>query len=337
MSSWVAKKSLDFSRFEKLFQPSLISGHVTNYGPGVQELEKYLRSFLDIPDNKSVIVVTNAALGMWALVEGINLHHGQSFRYATSAFTFPCSAQGPLQNSKIVDLLPNSTEIDLSQVGDVDGLIVTNLFGHLVDIDRYTEWAAKNGKILLFDNATAPKSMYHGRSALTYGHGCIVSLHHTKPLGFGEGGVIIVDRQYESEIRKIINFGFTYSGSKVSWDPRGMNAKMSDISAIAHLEYLTRQGQATVDHGRHLLEYWRKLIPAHLLLPDFSDHSPLVSCLAIKNIKPVFWDDHGIVARKYYTPLLPLPEATRLFNDIWCFPCHLDMTTDDLDRIVNLL
>lgn len=34
------------------------------------------------------------------------------------------------------------------------------------------------------------------------------SLHHTKPLGIGENGVLICDKIYEQSIRNVINFGY---------------------------------------------------------------------------------------------------------------------------------
>ena len=64
-----------------------------------------------------------------------------------------------------------------------------------------------NNKFLIFDNAATPFTYYKGKSCCNYGHGSTISFHHTKPLGFGEGGAIIVDKKYEK------NKEYLYSNS----------------------------------------------------------------------------------------------------------------------------
>ena len=99
--------------------------------------------------------------------------------------------------SYIVDI-DEGGGLDLSKVpADSDGIIVTNIFGNVVDIDKYVEWAEKNKKFLVFDNAATAYTFYKGKNSCNYGSGSILSFHHTKPFGFGEGGCIVIDKKYE--------------------------------------------------------------------------------------------------------------------------------------------
>ena len=81
-----------------------------------------------------------------------------------------------------------------------------------------------------------PYTFFKGKNSCNFGIGATISFHHTKPLGFGEGGAIIVDKKYEKNIRCLINFGIDLT--EKYWVKEGNNYKMSDISAVYILQYL---------------------------------------------------------------------------------------------------
>ena len=342
---WVNFKPADWGHVESLLKKSFAINQLTNYGPVTRELELYFTKALELSSDKVVIAVVNAALGLEVLVGGINWAKGKKLRYATQAYTFPCSAQGSLQDSLILDI-DDEYGLDLNQVPlEIDGLVVTNLFGHVGNVGKYVDWAEKNDKILIFDNATVPFTKYNGRNALDFGVGSIVSLHHTKPLGFGEGGLVIVDKEYESYVRKCINFGFDANNGVVSWHPYGTNSKMSEISASFILSYLQLNQAQIVDHQTrlyHLFSEKLKAVRGVRLFPNFGS-TPFVSCFALICDRPITINDlndyelNNITAKKYYTPLANLPNSVWLFQHILCLPCHLDVDEDTLDRYVTLL
>ena len=343
---WVNFKQCDWDQIQSLTSRSFTLNQLTNYGPVVRELELYFTKELGLDPGKAIIVVTNAALGLDALVSGINWVKGEKLKYVTQAFTFPCSGQGELQGSLIVDL-DEEYGPDLEKIpDDVDGLIVTNLFGNTGQISKYTQWADKTGKILLFDDATVPFSEYDGKNALNYGVGSIVSLHHTKPLGFGEGGLVIVDKIYESTVRKCINFGFEVNNGVISWHPYGFNGKMSDLSAAFILSYLFSNKNKVYKHHLKMYQLFSeklKAVKGVKLFPHYGSSIPFVSCFALICDRPITLNDlneyelNNITAKKYYTPLVALPKSTWLFDHILCLPCHMDITEDTLDRYINLL
>lgn len=342
---WVNHKEIDFDNIKSILNVSIRTNQMTNYGPVVRSLEKFFMEKLGIDKEKCVIVVANGAVGLHALVSGIEMTHDKRMLYSTQAFTFPCSAQGSLINSSIVDI-DNEMGLDLEQVDvdSIDGIIVTNLFGHTTQISKYTEWAKKYNKILLFDNATVSKTLYKGSNALNYGIGSIVSLHHTKPIGYGEGGLIIVDKKYEENIRRCINFGFNLEKGVLKWDKNGSNYKMSEISAAFILEYLKNFDKIVSKHIE-LYKYFLGEIQNIKVgkFPNFSDDVPFVSCIPIIFNKPITAEDLyqlellGVTARKYYAPLESRPKSVDTYNRILCLPCHVDLDKDTITKYVSII
>lgn len=366
---WVPHKEIDFSHIQELLAPSIRSNQLTNYGPAVFKLEEFFRNKLEVSPDRCIIAVSNGAAGLHALVAGINLYRGRRLKYATQAFTFPCSAQGILENSLIVDIGddmgPNLDEL----TPDIDGIIVTNLFGHVVDIQKYVNWthhnqtqdnqtqdnqtvtsvgyAPRSGqRVLIFDNATVFSVAYNGINAVNYGDGCIISLHHTKPIGYGEGGLIIADKKYESYIRKCINFGFEIIQGRLSWQSMGSNYKMSDISAVFILDYIMRNYDSIVDTHKKLYKaFLDKIVDIQGItqFPNYSSNIPCVNCIPILFDKEITTDHlyqlelHGITARKYYTPLLPKENSMRIYKRILCLPCHREIDLITIDRYVRLI
>lgn len=345
-TSWINLKNWDLKQVSSELQQSFNIGQLTNYGPVVKKLENYFSKELELSADKGVIVVVNAAVGLSVLVSAINMFNDKNLKYTTQSFTFPCAAQGPLQESQIVDIDDNLC-LDLNQVNsDADGIIVTNLFGTVCDIDKYVEWCQRNNKILLFDNATVPFTKYKNINAVNYGTGCIVSLHHTKPIGFGEGGLIIVDKKYEECVRKCINFGFEVINGKVHWNKHGSNGKMSEISAAVILSFLQTNKQKIYEHQIKMYNLFEKKIadvPGVRLFPNYGSGTPFVSCFPILFDKEIT-NDHlhqldlnGITGRKYYTPLDDSPKSKSTFKCILCLPCHLDVNEEIVTTYIQII
>jgi dTDP-4-amino-4,6-dideoxygalactose transaminase len=285
---------------------------------------------------KALIAVANGTLALSALVSGLRLYHGKPLQFATQAFTFPASVQGPLQGTKIIDVdAGGGLDLQLLDPESIDGLIVTNCFGHVVEVAKYQKWCETHQKFLLFDNAATVLTRINGVNIVNYGVGCILSLHHTKPLGFVEGGVIVVDKVYETAIRQVINFGYDVPKGDMIWQPEGSNYKMSDVSATfinAHLDGFADQYNKTT----HLYRDAEKLLGVRLF-PNHGDDIPFASCLPVLLTRAISLDEvrrinckYKVNVRKYYKPLTALPRATLLWEHIVCFPLHRDVTSDDL-------
>ena len=344
--NWIPQKKINNKKINDLIKKSLKNNHFTNNGPNVQLLEQVIRAKLQIEDTKAVIAVTNGSVALHALASSIEYLENNKINWATQSFTFPPSAQGTLSNAKIVDI-DLEGGLDLNELDEsIGGIIVTNIFGNIVDIDKYEKWAKDNNKFLIFDNAATPFTFYKGKSCCNYGHGSTISFHHTKPLGFGEGGAIIVDKKYEKNIRCLNNFGIDLT--EKYWVKEGNNNKMSDISAIYILQYLDNFDNIVEKHKmlyKYLKQQIKKLNLPLYLYPSFHDNNnimPSCFCLlfnepqkSIQTEKKLL--DNDIFCRKYYHPLKDTKNTLEIYNKILCLPCTVDMTKKDIDLIISLI
>ncbi|MDA9298944.1 DegT/DnrJ/EryC1/StrS family aminotransferase [Crocinitomicaceae bacterium] len=340
---WIAKKNIDNSIVNNLMTIPLKTNQFTNGGTNVKKLEEFIMNRFKIDENKCVIVVTNGSVALHALTSGIEYYEKTQINWATQAFTFPPSAQSNLSTVKIIDI-DKDGGLDLEQVDNtIGGLIVTNIFGNVVEIDKYEKFCRENNKFLIFDNAATGYTEYNGKNCLNYGNGCTISFHHTKPFGFGEGGAIIVDKKYEKSIRCLNNFGIGLTDKY--WVPEGNNNKMSEISAVYILQYLERNIDKIINTHNELYLYFKehmKNITTHFkLFPSFHDRIIVPSCFCILFDK---YDDkirerlleNNIQARKYYHPLNDSKVANEIFDKILCIPCNIDMDRSDIDNIFYL-
>ena len=301
MVSWVPKKKIDHSLVTELLSLSDAKNQYTNGGPVVALLECKVRDLLKIDSTKSVVCVSNGTVALWAAVAAIELYEQKPLQFCTQSFTFPASAQGYLDNVLIIDNDEggglNLEQVDIS---GCDGIIVTNVFGNVVDIAKYEEWCAAHGKFLIFDNAATSYSFYRGKNSCNYGHASTISFHHTKPIGFGEGGAIIIDSKYERCLRNAINFGIDNTSPTAKWHRRGGNYKMSDVQAAYILQYLERFTEL-ITRSESLYSYFVDKVRPHKeisLFPNYSDQPPL-SLLSI-HLNPAQRSDNQKPLRAQY-------------------------------------
>lgn len=394
-TSWIANKTIDHVRVQQLL--STCDNQFTDDGPLTEYLESLVRQLLEVESKKCVIVCNNATSGLHALMASMEFYSNdrsitsdnsqdyniyqtytpdyQPGKWLTQDFTSPSSAQGPLyQSIDIIDIDPIAGGINLNilnnviDTGDhhaISGIICTNMFGNVVDIDVYQDWCYRAGnKWFIMDNSSTPYSFYKGRNSVNYGNGSVVSFHHNNPIGFGEGGVIIADIELEQTIRRIINFGIDNNKNK-PWIAIGGNYKMNNIAAAYIIQYLECNFENILKH--HTTIYNQFLTYADnnniQLYPNFAD-IPHLDTEYIDNptteddrlSPPPFSDKYithtrgiipsclfmlddtftinyinevsnmyGIHLKKKYKPLTGKPNAVSVYNKALCHPLHLDM------------
>ena len=155
---WCVKKPLSYTLLNEYLGPSISSGHVTNDGPLMSVLATKIKHIAS--STKEVLLASNGTAALHALVAAFTLKLNKHLVFATQAFTFPSSIQGPLQNSVVVDMDEITWGPSLKQLESlkdtIDGIIITNCFGYQVDLVPYEKWCDENKMILLLDNAASP-------------------------------------------------------------------------------------------------------------------------------------------------------------------------------------
>lgn len=345
---WVPKKPIDFKRVEGLLQDGISSGQMTNYGPIVKKLESFIRQKLHIDDSRAVIATCNATISLDIAARSIDILTGKDNNWVTSSFTFPPTAQVKGGNSvKIVDVERESYGLDLEAPGldGTDGIFVTSIFGNCADICAYEEYTKSHGVHLVFDNAACLNTLYNGKSIHEYGECSILSLHQTKVGGLAEGSILFTTRELEPICRRLLNFGIDNSSFYPKWAPMGMNGKMGEPAAAFILSYLEPNFDSICRHHRYLYEMFscklQKFGDQTRLFPNFGE-TPVCPCLCVifqKNTDRLveIFKNCGIYTRKYYKPLDDSPNSNRLYENIICLPCHVEITQDIIAEYIEII
>jgi dTDP-4-amino-4,6-dideoxygalactose transaminase len=324
---FVEHKPLDLAYVDSLLRLSRDTNHWTNFGPVSLQLEHEIAARLDLGPSLRVVMCSSGTQALHALIGMHETLADRPLRWATSAFGYYCSVQGPLANAHVVDcdehaMLP----IDAIDVDAVDGFIVTNAFGLASDLGPYAAFAERHGKILVVDAAMAYRSHAHGPNE-------IISFHHTKPWGYGEGGCAIVAADHERQFRSLISLGHLPDRPI---NRRATNAKASDLACAFQAMRLRDLDHLELTYR----EQYRRIASLGLeagfeVLAGVNDHPSIPGNVPLLAPRP--FDDvrHPVIPTgRYYHPLDDTPRARSIFERIVNIPCHPGMASLD-DEVVS--
>jgi dTDP-4-amino-4,6-dideoxygalactose transaminase len=349
MISWVPNKNININEINQKIDECLKKKHLTNNGNNVINLQKELKTLFHIDEDKEILLTCNGAMGINTLIGGLNIYFEKKLRWAVQSFTFPCSKQGLLIDSIILDIDENMGinihELE-NRINDYDGILITNCFGTTCNINLYENFCKNNNKLLLFDNAASPLTFYNNKNILNYGLGCMVSLHHTKPIGFGEGGFIVFNKNYLGSMEKTICFGFT-KDNRYDYNLYASNYKMSEISCIYVSNFLKNLEHIYNTHIKLINYFLIKLTENNLnnkvsILKSFSNYNQsLLSTIPLvfnKEVETSLFIQNNIEAKKYYYPLdFTCNNSVNLFNRIICLPLNTDITFEVIDIYIKII
>jgi dTDP-4-amino-4,6-dideoxygalactose transaminase len=331
--NYVKNKKPNYENIQKILSLSEEKNHFTNNGPAKLKLEKFLHSFLKIDTNKKVLCVANGTLALHAINFYFKIKYGK-IKWLTPAYTFPSSVIGGME-TKILDINLNDYSFSKEEVQkekDYDGLIITNLFGTYPDIEYWESFCKQNNKILILDNASSPLSFYKDKNISNYGDFSFGSLHHTKIIGFGEGGFVVCPEEDYELLNSIVTFGF--KGNRVH-NENSSNYKMCDVQAAFILDHLMN-----FDLKKYLL-IQKKFID-EINIPGakiFNKNDGVVyGNLPIMFDKPtdnLLFKDLGIDAYKYYLPLKPLSNSMFLYQRMVNFPLNENLQDEEIEIIIK--
>jgi len=319
MIPYIQPKTFSQDRFNYYLQHAIETNQFTNYGSAAKLLEEKSREILKIDDSKAVIATSSGTGALAAIIQGIRRHtENKKRRVCTQDFTFPTNSLGPAEGPIVADL-SNDCMIDFHEKNIIESgdiIILTNCFGHLYDIDE-VEAKLKN-KIIIYDNAASPYSFFKDKNSCNYGVGSFISLHHTKPIGFGEGGLAIIDREYEKYTRAAVNFGI----EEGVFNENGGNYKISELSAAGILQWWD---QFDIDElaNKYVDNYYKVRYEMRDYEGDFwpnhGDDKFFPNCLPFIHKDPTNISElDGKEVKKYYRPLRGFPISTFIYDRISC-------------------
>lgn len=340
--------------------------HYSNFGPLVRTLEAAMAERFGI-DGEGVATVANATLGLELVLRALRLPVGArvlvpTFTFAATATAVVSAGLTPVLADVDADSWQLTPEIALQAIQStpVHAVLTVATFGMPHDATAWQAFEARTGLPVVIDAAAA-----FGRQWLADGQGTLVfSLHTTKSLPAGEGGLVVSSRPgLAAEVRQRSNFG-------ISLDPQaalppgtlataGTNAKMSEFHAAVALASLevwdahARERQALQTALMHGIDEATHGAVAWQAARDGDRLAPTSLCLRVRDgaardrLEQVCAASH-IVTRRWYQPLLhdmpalqplcePLavPRARQLAQTVLGLPFFLGMNAAQQHRLIQ--
>lgn len=327
---YIENKSANQRVIEELLSHSTTANNWTNFGRVSQLLEERLTELLGLSDNLRVIAFSNAKVALHTLVAMLNYPHSKALRWVTPVFEFYSSCDGILHSAEIADCNQHGMlDLNSRDPSKFDGMFVTNIFDQHRELSEYQTQADKHKKILLIDSAMGFHSDNH------IANECI-SLHHTKPWGFGEGGCAIVEQQHADLFRDML--AFRHHSLNTPINRLASNGKISDIVSAYLMMQLQEIDLIRDSYQEQFLQI--KTIGAKLGLnvlggnashPGIPAHAPFLPPRTTH-----LASDPLVPAHKYYSPLAATPTASDIFSRIENFARHSEMMALS-DRLIESL
>jgi dTDP-4-amino-4,6-dideoxygalactose transaminase len=352
--AFIENKVPDYDRVRQIMALSERCNAYANGGPVSRLLEDAVAGLIGLGEERKAIAVASGTAGLHVLAGLEAIKRGRHLRWISPAFTFFSANTGPLENCALTDcnvfgVLDRRVLERLDPAG-YDGVIYTNVFAANPNIEGLAAFCAEHDKALIVDNATG---LLDPPICTLPPPPQAISCHHTKPWGFGEGGVIVIDAADEALARQLVNFG----NGAPDWARRyGMNGKVSDASCALILDRIERMPawrslyRMQVRRIMALIEQNELPLKPLWRAPPKSPMSS-VPLLASHPVSPAMLANEHLVLRKYYRPLnwtrddvrsgtggaSVHPAAEDIFMRIVNVPAHSGLAALAEDDIVDVL
>lgn len=335
---------------------------LTNAGPLHEELEAALCERLGVP---FISLFANATIALMIATQVLELEGD----VITTPFSFVAGAHALRRQGVrpvFVDVDARTLNIDPARIEAAitprtTGILAVHCYGTPCDTDALQQIADRHGLAVLYDAAHAFGITVGGESILRRGHLSVLSFHATKVFNTFEGGAIVShDAGTKARIDGLRNFGIR---DEVTVDEVGLNGKMSEVHAAFGLLQLRYVDAAIARRAAIARQYRVALadLDGVVPLPDGSQDAPNHSYFPVRVRAPyplsrdALYDQlrqHGILARRYFYPLISdlgayrafapadpdaLPVATAAAREILCLPIHPGLTDADVATVVAVI
>ena len=322
----------------------------TNFGPLHRELEARLAEYFGVR-TEEVLLVTNGTLAL----QGAVAVAPPAAEWLMPSWTFVASAEavaaaGP--SIRFGDVDPDSWAMELDQhTANLPHMVVAP-FGDSPRL-REVRQVVKTSPVVI-DAASCFDSCRSLGSADLSNSMVMVSLHATKLVTTGEGGVLIGDAAWVSDVKRWSNFGFR--GRRIA-DVRGTNAKMSEYSAAVGLASLDEWASTREQLSKVFAQYRTGLGELGIVLqpslargyltstavakfPDRQSRDTARAALHRNAIESRAWWSDGVHQMPTFsgcTQREPLVETELLASTTLGLPFFVDLTPDNINRVIDVI
>lgn len=353
----------DLDDFNSLLKEIWSSKWITNNGQFHQKLEEALCDYLKVP---FISLFTNGTLPLLTALQALRI----SGEVITTPYSFVATTHSIWWNGikpVFVDIDPSNCGIDPDKIEAAitprtTAIMPVHCYGKPCDNKRIQAIADKYGLKVIYDAAHAFGVEVDGESVLNWGDMSTLSFHATKVYTTIEGGAIVMhDEATKKRIDYLKNFGFASETEVVA---PGINGKLDEVRAVYGLLNLKQVDKAINARHQVAIQY-REAFQNVKGIRFFND---MIGVKHNYSYFPIFINaeeygmtrdelyfklrNHNILGRRYFYPLIStfstysglpsaspdnLPNATRIANEVICLPMHHELSTDDINRIIELI
>lgn len=334
----------------------------SNFGPLAQKLEERFGAVFGY-DKECVVTLGNGTAGLTNIMRAKNLPKGSYCLMPSWTFiATPASAISAGLVPYFIDvdadtwaLSPQTVRAHLRELGSkVSAVIVVAPFGAPLDTAAWDKLSEETGVTVIIDAAAGYDAFSTVASSRPGKSPVMISLHATKALGIGEGGIVVSsDSELVMGVQKMSNFGFC--GSRIVSIP-GTNGKMSEYHAAVGLAALDgwQEKRARFDQLRKY--YVEAFADEGIVVRAPSLYGPwlnstlsvqfenevadlVISMLNKAGVESRGWWGKGCHSHPAYAnyPSAELPVTAKLSRSMTALPFWLDMTQDDVRFVVATL
>lgn len=353
----------NLNEFHSMLQEIWNSKWITNNGTFHRLLEKELAAYLKVP---YISLFTNGTLPLITALQALRI----TGEVITTPYSFVATTHSLWWNGirpVFVDIDPATGNIDPDKIETAitpktTAIMPVHVYGKPCDTKRIQEIADKYGLKVIYDAAHAFGVEVDGESVLNAGDMSTLSFHATKVYNTIEGGALVMhDEQTKKRIDYLKNFGFA---NEVEVIAPGINSKMDEMRAAYGLLNLKQVDAAIEARHKVAVKYREALRPIEGI--TFMDDIPGVK--HNYSYFPIFVDaekygmtrdelyfkmkEQNVLGRRYFYPLISefstyrglssanpenLPNAHKMADSVICLPMHHELTSEDIERILNTI
>lgn len=347
-----------FEEFARLAAGAWERGWLTNNGPLLLDYQKALRQALGC--EAETLCTANGGLALQVLLRALDI----GGEVITTPFSYVATTACPLwEGCRTVfadidraSLCLDPAAVEAAITPRTEAVVATHVFGNPCEVGALESICAKHGLALVFDAAHAFGVRHRGRSIVDHGDGSIISLHATKIIHSGEGGLIATRRAEVAERAEWMR-RFGHDGP-YRFQGVGINAKMSELHAALGLAVLAewtpilekrhtattryRQGLDAIDGLRFAFDLAPETDWNSAYMPVLFDTAAAMHAAAGALRRA------GYGTRRYFHPSLDTlelggdtagecPVSHDIASRVLCLPLSTEITADQIDAVLEIL
>ena len=337
--------------YNKYLEKIWSSNILTNMGPLSCEFENNLKKYLDV---NNISFVSNGTIAIQLAIKALNIKG----EIITTPFSYVATTSSIVWENckpKFVDIDRETLNIDHNLIENnisrkTKAILVTHVFGNPCNIDTINKISKKHNLKVIYDGAHAFGVKYKDSSVFNFGDISTCSLHATKLLNSGEGGIVVTNNfKIHEKIEYMKNFG--HDGPE-KFHGLGINAKNSEFHAalgLVNFKYLEK----IIKKRKLLTEVYDNLL--NLKKPKWNLNSsknysyyPVIfksenELIKIKNKL----ENNNIFGRRYFYPSLNkslnyvdfsiMENSEDISKRVFCLPLYYDLEINVVERICSII